>query len=123
MAKIQITEQQVTIRLDWWEKISARRSHLSVPIRAITGVSVVADACEVAGALKKAAGGTQARPNDVTGTINTTTAEGDVDSTFSACHGHGPGIVLDLDSATVNHIIISTSEAEHYAQQLTQYIG
>ena len=48
MAVLKINDRQVTVLLDWWEKLAARRSHLTIPTRAIAAVEVVEDACAVA---------------------------------------------------------------------------
>lgn len=54
MAVLKITDRQVTVALDWWEKLAARRSHLTIPTRVITGVSVVGDACGTARSVPRA---------------------------------------------------------------------
>ena len=51
MAVLKITDRQVTVTLDWWEKIAARRSHFTIPTRVITDVRVVEDACSLAAAV------------------------------------------------------------------------
>ena len=38
------------------------------------------------------------------------------------CHGKGPGILIDLKSATVNRIIISTARAGEYAEELARIV-
>ena len=41
MAELKINDNNVTVHLSWWEKIGARRSHLTVPRRAIREIKVV----------------------------------------------------------------------------------
>ena len=123
MAVLKINDRQVTVLLDWWEKLAARRSHLTLPPRAITAVEVVEDACAVAStrdSLRRAPG-TRIRGLTNTGTF--TAADGTRASTFSVCHGAGPGIILELDSVTVNRIIISTPKARDYAHELSRVVG
>jgi len=123
MAVLKITDRQVTVALDWWEKLAARRSHLTIPTRVITGVSVVGDAC---GTARSVPAGKRAPGTRIPGLISTgtfTAADGTGSSTFSVCHGKGPGIVLELKSATVNRIIISTPNAEDYARELSALVG
>lgn len=123
MAVLKITDRQVTVALDWWEKLAARRSHLTIPTRVITGVSVIEDACGLAHAVpaRRRVPGTRIRGVTNTGTF--TAVDGTGASTFAVCHGNGPGIVLELESATVNRIIISTPNAEDYARELSQLVG
>ena len=122
MAVLKITDRQVTVTLDWWEKIAARRSHLTVPTRVITDVRVVEDACSLAAAVPahKRAPGTRIRGVTSTGTF--TAADGSRACTFAVCHGSGPGILIELKSATVNRIIISTPRADQYAEELARVL-
>ncbi|MGP6174799.1 hypothetical protein [Corynebacterium sp. A21] len=115
MAVLKITEQRVTVELDWWEKIVARRSHLTVPRRAIRTVTLVDDACIAAGEGRRVSA-TRLRGLTFTGTI--AAEDGSRASSFVACHGRGPGIVLELKSATLDRIVISTDSAREYADQL-----
>lgn len=118
MAVLKITDRQVTVTLDWWEKIAARRSHFTIPTRVITDVRVVDDACSLASSVpaRRRAPGTRIRGVTSTGTF--TANDGTGAKTFAVCHGRGPGILIDLRSATVNRIIISTPKAGEYAAEL-----
>ncbi|GAB3695313.1 hypothetical protein [Corynebacterium nasicanis] len=123
MAVLKITDRQVTVTLDWWEKIAARRSHFTIPTRVITDVRVVEDAARLASAVpaRKRAPGTRIRGVTNTGTFTATDGTGA--RTFAVCHGTGPGILIDLKSATVNRIIISTPQADRYAAELARVVG
>ncbi|MDO5669216.1 MAG: hypothetical protein Q4G50_04380 [Corynebacterium sp.] len=123
MAVLKITDRQVTVTLDWWEKIAARRSHLTIPTRVITDVRVVDDACSLARAVPahKRAPGTRIKGVTSTGTF--TASDGTGAQTFAVCHGKGPGILIDLQSATVNRIIISTPRADEYVEELARIVG
>lgn len=122
MAVLKITDRQVTVALDWWEKIAARRSHLTIPTRKIAGFTVVEDACGLASQVPahKRAPGTRIRGVTSTGTF--TANDGTGECTFAVCHGSGPGLIIDLTSATVNRIIISTPRAEDYARELEKVV-
>ncbi|QGU06351.1 hypothetical protein COCCU_01960 [Corynebacterium occultum] len=115
MAELKITEQRVTVELDWWEKVVARRSHLTVPRRAIQAVTLVDDACTAVGEGRRVSA-TRVRGLTYTGTI--TTEDGSRSSSFVACHGRGPGIVLELKDVTLDRIVISTAAAHRYAALL-----
>ncbi|WP_040084769.1 hypothetical protein [Corynebacterium humireducens] len=120
MAVLKISDRQVTVALDWWEKLAARRSHFTIPTRVITGVSVVDDACGLAHAVPAGRRAPGTRIRGVTNTGTFTAADGTGASTFAVCHGSGLGIILELKSATVNRIIISTPLAGKYAEQLAE---
>ncbi len=119
MAALKILDGKVVVELDWWEKLAARRSHLTIPTRVISGVSVVDDACVAAGSARRFPG-TRIPGLTHTGTI--TAEDGTRAQTFAVCHGRGPGIVLELEHATVNRIVISTSQAENYARELSRLV-
>lgn len=123
MAVLRIDDRQVTVLLDWWEKLAARRSHLTIPLRSITGVKVVENACGTENSQLNAPRAPGTRIRGVTNTGTFTAVDGTRSSTFSVCHGTGPGIVLELDSATVNRIVISTPRAQYYAQELSRVVG
>ncbi|GAB2501987.1 hypothetical protein CATRI_01620 [Corynebacterium atrinae] len=122
MAELQIDERQVTVTLNWWEKIAAHRSHLTVPARAISGVRVVDDALAFATALERHRHAPGTRVKGVTDTGTFVTRDGSRASVLSVCHGTGPGVVIDLSSGTISRIIISTTQAEEYAKQLGRFL-
>ena len=59
----------------------------------------------------------------MTSTGTFTANDGTGAQTFAVCHGKGPGILIDLKSATVNRIIISTARAGEYAEELARIVG
>lgn len=115
MAVLNITDQRVTVELDWWEKLAARRSHLTVPRRAIESVEVVDDVTAVVGEGRRVSA-MRVRGLTFTGTISA--EDGTRSSSFLVCHRRSPGIVLQLRNATLDRIIISTPAADDYAARL-----
>ncbi|WPF66395.1 MULTISPECIES: hypothetical protein [unclassified Corynebacterium] len=125
MAYLQITDTQVTITLDWWEKIAAHRSHLTVPVRAIVGARAVDDVFalpEIKSAAQASGPGVSAtRIKGLTTTGTFHTPQGTV---FAVCHsgsgakGGRAGLVIALDKATVDYIVVTTPLARRYAAQL-----
>lgn len=115
MAVLRITEQRVTVELDWWEKLVARRSHLTVPRRAIRAVTVVEDASTAVGRGRRVSA-TRLPGLTFTGTV--TAEDGSRSSSFVACHRRRPGIVLELSDVTLDRIVISTGSAREYAAAL-----
>lgn len=117
MAVLNITDQRVTVELDWWEKLVARRSHLTVPRRAIESVEVVEVARDAAGEGRRVSA-TRVRGLTYTGTVSA--EDGSRCSSFLVCHGRSPGIVLNLRHATLDRIVISTPVARSYAAELAR---
>lgn len=120
MAQISISDRRLSVTLDWWEKIVARRSHFVIPLRVISSVDVVDNAQEasrqVRGEGERRQSATRIPGVTTTGTF--AAVDGSERKTFVVCHREGPGIVLDLTGATVDRIIISTPHAEYYAAEL-----
>lgn len=118
MATLSITDQRVTVTLDWWEKLACGRSDFRVPVHVIVGCEAVDIAAEAAAGYRRV----QAlRIPGVTHTghyRNERTGE----TSFIVCHRDGPGVILELDGATVDTIIISTPHGKQYAQQVTQLL-
>ncbi len=115
MAALNISDGRVTVELDWWEKLAARRSHLTVPRRAIRQVTVVEDASAAAGDGRRESA-TRIRGLTYTGTVGT--EDGTRLKTFAVCHGRQPGLVIELSDVTIDRIVISTAQARYYAEQL-----
>ena len=118
MAELKITQKHLTIHLSWWEKIGARRSHLTVPLRAIRDIQVVDDALgsvEATGArgLMRIPGlfvaGTHTSERD---------EESNHENIFSVCRRKDPGLVIELDTVSIGRIVVSTQDARRYASEL-----
>ncbi|WKD59905.1 hypothetical protein [Corynebacterium caspium] len=121
MATLKITDTLLTVQLEWWEKVAARRSDLTVAIRAITGVHVVDDVfslADLAVALRQSA-------TRIKGLTSTGTLESGPSAVFAVCHGSGPrpGLVIELAGATVDIIIISTTKGAEYATEIEKFIS
>ncbi|WP_080794418.1 hypothetical protein [Corynebacterium pacaense] len=119
MAELIITNKNLTVRLRWWEKLGARRSHLTVPRRAIRSIEVVDNAYTLAqlpgrGSLTHIPGAF------VAGTRATDLKVPEVrENVFSVCLRNSPGLVIDLENVSIGRIIISTPNAREYASQLS----
>lgn len=122
MAELIITNKNLTVRLAWWEKLGARRSHLTVPLRAIRTIEVVEDAYAFAHRLGRGSV-THIPGTFVAGTraLEPTTPHSR-ESVFSVCLRKSPGLVIDLDNVSIDRIIISTPNAREYASQLTPVV-
>lgn len=125
MAYLQITDTQVTITLDWWEKLAAHRSHLTVPMRAVVGARVVEDVFELPEIRSAAqASGPGVSATRIKGLTTTGTFHTPQGTVFAVCHsgagtkGGRAGLVISLDKATVDYIVVTTPLARCYAAQL-----
>lgn len=117
MARLEITHDRLKVTLYWWEKLAARRSHLTIPLRTIREVTCVPDAKAALGKGKRTSA------THIPGWTYSGTMTRQSDQVLALCHGGGPGIVLDLHDATYGAIVISTRHAKEYADQLAEAIG
>ncbi|WIM68016.1 hypothetical protein QP027_01040 [Corynebacterium breve] len=118
MAQFSIKHDRLTVTLRWWEKLAARRSHLTIPLRAIRGVSCVADPLTELGVGQRH-GATHIPGWTYTGTMS----QDPGGRVLAVCHRKGPGIVLELADATYSKIVISTPHASEYAQKLQKIVA
>ncbi|MBI8999556.1 hypothetical protein M0E87_01745 [Corynebacterium sp. CCM 9185] len=118
---MKLTDTALTVQLSWWEKAVARRSHLTVPRRAIRAARPLDNA---AAAVEKVAGahlsGTAINGVTRSGTLTGPVAPGSsgITSTFAICHGTEPGIEILLDHPTVQRIIVATPDAGELLDRL-----
>lgn len=122
VAELKITQKHLTIHLSWWEKIGARRSHLTVPLRAIRDIRVVDDALgsvEATGArgLTRIPG-LFAAGTHTSGRDDERDEENNHENVFSVCRRKDPGLVIELDKVSIGRIVVSTQEARRYASEL-----
>ena len=121
MADLSISTDRLTVTLGWWEKLAARRSHFTLPLRTIVGVTVCPSAIGAAGV--EEGGERRLQATRIPGLIATGTYanDGTGSRTFLASHRSGPGLVLDLEGATVDRVILTTPHAEIYAEELARH--
>ncbi|WP_018297850.1 hypothetical protein [Corynebacterium lubricantis] len=113
MASLSISDDRLTVTLDWWEKIVARRSHLTIPLRSITSVTCVENTRAALGRGKRTSA-TNIPRLTYAGTMNR-----DIDDRVLAiCHRHSAGIMIELKDATYSAIFLSTPNAKEYAAKL-----
>ena len=118
MAELKITKKYLTIHLSWWEKIGARRSHLTVPLRAIRDIQVVDNALDSAD-VPGVRGMVRIPGVFVAGTrAGGFLTEENHRNVFSVCRRNDPGLVIELDKVSIGRIVVSTQDAEKYASEL-----
>ncbi|MFP7364787.1 hypothetical protein SFC07_03255 [Corynebacterium callunae] len=121
MAELKINKNNVTVHLSWWEKIGARRSHLTIPRRAIRHVEVVDNVIDAVDIPQKRAGRTRIPGIFVAGTRAYTAEKVDetcCENEFSVCRKNEPGLVIELENVSIDRIVISTPNAQRYAREL-----
>lgn len=113
MADLLINSDSFTLKLTAWEKAESLHGDLTVPRSKVVGVTVVSSCVDEVPGFKLIGAG-------VPGTLKVGTwagAEGG--RTFAACHGNGPGLVIDLAGEHYDRIVLTHDNPELIAAQLT----
>jgi hypothetical protein len=111
MAHLLITDDAVTIDMSRGEKLEAGHRNQAFPRTAITNVRAVPDCIAEVHGMKGA--GTEL-PGIRVGSWHD---NGRV--TFAACHGHNPGIVIDLANSKYDTVVLTVQNPEDVAARLS----
>jgi uncharacterized protein len=111
MAHLLITDDAVTIDMSRGEKLEAAHGAQTFPRSAITGVRAVPDCIAEVHGLKWS--GTEL-PGIRVGSFR-----GGQGVTFAVCHGHNPGIVIDLANAKYDRVVLTVENPEEIAARLS----
>lgn len=119
MARLEIGHDRLRVHLNWWEKLCLRRSHLTIPLHAISSAQVVDNAATVLGEGRFE----QAIlvPGLTACGVHSTDEAGG--RTFVVAHRQGPGVLLSLNNATFDRIVVSTNNPSHDIKALQAVIG
>jgi hypothetical protein len=111
MARLLIADDMVTIDMSRGERFEAAHPDQTFPRSAITGARAVPDCIAEVHGLKWA--GTEL-PGVRVGSFH------DADHvTFAVCHGHDPGIVIDLANSKYDKVILTVENPEDIAARLS----
>lgn len=111
MARLLIADDTVTIDMSRGERFEAAHGDQTFPRSAITGTRAVPDCIAEVHGLKWA--GTEL-PGVRVGSFH------DADHvTFAVCHGHNPGIVIDLANSKYDKVILTVENPEDIAARLS----
>ena len=111
MARLLIAHDTVTIDMSRGERFEAAHGDQAFPRSAITGARAVPDCIAEVHGLKWA--GTEL-PGIRVGSFH------DADHvTFAVCHGHNPGIVIDLADSKYDKVILTVENPEDIAARLS----
>jgi uncharacterized protein len=111
MANLLITDSAVTIDMSRGEKFEAVHGNQTFDRSAISGVRAVPDCIAEVRGLKWA--GTEL-PGIRVGSFHE-----DQRVTFAVCHGHKPGIVIDLANSKYDRVVLTVENAEELAGRLS----
>jgi hypothetical protein len=111
MANLLIADDAVTIEMSGRERLEAAHGNQTFRRSAITGVRAVPDCIAEVHGLKWA--GTEL-PGLRVGSFH-----GDGHVTFAVCHGHKPGIVIDLANSKYDTVVLTVENPAEIAARLT----
>lgn len=111
MAHLLITDDTVTIDMSRGERFEAAHADQAFPRSAISGVRAVPDAIAEVHGLKRA--GTEL-PGIRVGSFRDAQRV-----TFAVCHGHNPGIVIDLANSKYDKVVLTVENPEDIAARLS----
>jgi len=111
MAHLLITDDTVTIDMSRGEKFEAIHGNQAFPRSAIRAVRAVPDCIAEVHGLKEV--GTEL-PGLRAGSFHQ-----DQCVTFAVCHGHNPGIVIDLADSKYDKVVLTVDNAEEIAARLS----
>lgn len=111
MAHLLITDDAVTIDMSRGEQFEAVHGVQTFPRSAVTGVRAVPDCIAEVHGLKWA--GTEL-PGLRVGSFHDTQCV-----TFAVCHGHNPGIVIDLANSKYDKVILTVDNPDEVAARLS----
>ena len=111
MAHLLITDDSVTIDMSRGERFEAAHGDQTFHRGAISGVRAVPDCIAEVHCLKWA--GTEL-PGIRVGSFHA-----DERVTFAVCHGHNPGIVIDLANSKYDRVVLTVENPEEIAARLS----
>ena len=111
MAHLQIDEHSLVIVLSPKERIQAFHGNVSVPRSAVADVRVVPDGMHEVHGIR--APGTALPGVTKVGTWRSAGA-----TTFAACHGHAPAVVIDLTGESYDRLVVTVQDPEAVQRSL-----
>jgi hypothetical protein len=114
MAHLLITDDLITVDMSRGEKLEAVHGDQTFPRSAISGARAVPDCIAEVHGLKEA--GTEL-PGIRVGSFHR-----DEGVTFAVCHGHNPGIVIDLVNSKYDRVVLTVENPQEIAASLTEHI-
>jgi hypothetical protein len=111
VANLIIDDLAIVVSLSALEKVEALRGDVTVPRSAVTRIRIVPDGmAEVHGVRAPGTG--------LPGVIMVGVWRSETGATFAACHGHGPAVVIDLDGAQYDRLVVTVGDPEGVRRSL-----
>jgi hypothetical protein len=111
MADLIIDDRVVVVSLSAMEKVEALHGDVTVPRSAVTGTRIVPDGmAEVHGIRAPGTG--------LPGVIMVGVWRSGTGTTFAVCHGREPAIVIELDGAQFDRIVVTVGDPEQVQRAL-----
>jgi hypothetical protein len=111
MADLIIDDHTVVVALSAGEKVEALHGDVTVPRSAVAATRTVPDGmAEVHGV--------RAPGTSLPGVIMVGVWRSALGATFAACHGRGPAIVIELDGAQFDRLVVTVGDPEHVRRTL-----
>ena len=116
MARLSVDEQFLVLNLKGLEKAEGFHGDIRVPISAVRDIRL---AQEPWSELR----GIRAPGTGVPGVIAVGTRRASGIKDFAAIHGKGPAVVVELEGAEYDHLIVSEDDAEVAVLELRKQLG
>jgi hypothetical protein len=111
VANLRIDTDAVTVHLSAAEKAESLHGDMTYPRTAITGVRVASTGLDEVQGFKLLG-------SSIPAVMKVGTFRSERGSTFAACHGNGPAIVIDLVGEHYDRIVVTLDDPEQVASQL-----
>ena len=113
MATIELTEDTLTVKLTAFERVEALHASVSVPRSSVVAARGIEDVMDEVHGLRAPGTG-------VPGVVMIGTLRDHGVTTFAECHGHRPGVLIELKSQDFDRLLISLDDAEHIVDELAR---
>lgn len=116
MARVRVAGDELLVDLTGLEKLEGFRGNISVPTSAVRDVRFTEDPWSE---LR----GIRAPGTGVPGVIAVGTRRGQGFKDFAAVHGKGPAVVVELDGAAFDRLVVTEDDAEGAVRELRRELG
>jgi hypothetical protein len=115
MASLIVDGSDLVVKMSDLEKVEGFHSDIHLPLVAVRAVRAVDDAWSE---LR----GIRAPGTGIPGVVAVGTRRGSFGKDFAVVHGRGPAVVVDLEGADYNRLIVTTPDAEDVAAEIGRYL-
>lgn len=116
MARLSVDGDELVLDLSGMEKVEGLQGDIRVPLGSVREVRFVEDPWPE---LR----GMRAPGTGVPGVIAVGTRRGGGIKDFAAVHGQGPAVVVELEGASFDRLVVTEDDAESEASELKRQVG